>query len=226
MDLATESNEGAGGYSGPKKKILYYLKVMQQAQLKDLAEAMKISRMAVHKHLAVLRERGLIESIEIRKGVGRPKMFYQLTNDCKRVFPKAYTAVAVCALDFIEQNMGKEGVEKILRERQGELYNKYYPRLQGLDFDAKVRELARIRDEEGYIAESKKHGRQKRRGGTSSHVLLEYNCPVIEIAEKHGEACSTEVELFEKLLDARIEATHRAANGDSVCKFEIRKNDG
>ncbi|AIC15446.1 helix-turn-helix transcriptional regulator [Nitrososphaera viennensis] len=222
MDSAPESNEIAGGYSGPKKKILYYLKVMQQAQLRDLAEAMKISKMAVHKHLAVLQERGLVESIEIRKGVGRPKMFYQLTNDCKRVFPKAYNAVAVCALDFIERNMGKEGVEKILRERQSELYDKYYPRLKGLTFDAKVKELARIRDEEGYIAESKKHGRQK--GGGSGHILLEYNCPILEIAEKHGEACSTEVEMFEKLLDAKVEATHRAANGDRVCRFEIQNN--
>jgi predicted ArsR family transcriptional regulator len=225
MDLATESNEGAGGYSGPKKKILYYLKVMQQAQLKDLAEAMKISRMAVHKHLAVLQERGLVESIEVRKGVGRPRMLYQLTRDCKRVFPKTYSAVAVCALDFIERNMGKEGVEKILRERQSELYDKYYPRLKDLPFDAKVKELARIRDEEGYIAESKKRGRQKGGGGGSNtYVLLEYNCPVLEIAEKHGEACSTEVELFEKLLDAKVEATHRAANGDRVCRFEIKDN--
>jgi predicted ArsR family transcriptional regulator len=45
-------------------------------------------------------------------------------------------------------------------------------------------------------------------------VLLEYNCPVIHIAEKHWEACSTETELFEKLLGVNIETTYRAAKGD------------
>jgi predicted ArsR family transcriptional regulator len=54
------------------------------------------------------------------------------------------------------RNMGKEGIEKVLRERQSELFEQYYKRLKNLDFDKQVKELAKIRDEEGYIAESKK----------------------------------------------------------------------
>ncbi|HEX9317621.1 MAG TPA: hypothetical protein VF884_01665, partial [Nitrososphaeraceae archaeon] len=121
--------------------------------------------------------------------------------------------------DFIERNMGKEAVEKVLRERQSELFDQYYKRLRDLEFDKQVKELARIRDEEGYIAESKKESKSS--GG--KHVLLEYNCPIIHIAEKHWEACTTETELFEKLLDADIETTHRAAKGDSICKFVIKE---
>lgn len=216
--MATEFQNIISDYSDPKKKVLYYLKVMQQARLQELAKSMKISKMAVHKHLAQLQKRGLVESIEIREGVGRPKMQYRLTSKSKTIFPKSYGALAVCALDFIEKNMGKEGVEKVLRERQVELFDKYYERLKKLNFDQKVRELAKIRDEEGYIAESKK---EKRRNGL--HTLLEYNCPILEIAENHWEACSTETELFEKLLGAKIETTHRAAKGDTVCKFIIKE---
>lgn len=191
---------------------------MQMARLQDLANSMKISRMAVHKHLAQLQKRGLVESVEIREGVGRPKMFFQLTTKSKAIFPKSYGALAVCALDFIEKNMGNVGVEKVLQERQLELYEKYYKRLKGLNFDQRVIELAKIRDEEGYIAESKKI-----KGKDGNHTLLEYNCPILEIAEKHWEACSTETELFEKLLGANIETTHRAAKGDMVCKFVIKQ---
>ena len=65
---------------------------------------------------------------------------------------------------------------------------------------------------------------QKKTGKkTDSHILLEYNCPIIMIAEKHWEACSIETELFEKVLDAEIKATHRAAKGDSICKFSIKQ---
>jgi predicted ArsR family transcriptional regulator len=205
-------------YSDPKKKLLYYLKVMQQARLQELAKSMKISKMAVHKHLAQLQKRGLVDNILIREGVGRPKMQYRLTSKSKTIFPKSYGALAVCALDFIEKKMGKEGVKKVLRERQVELFDKYYERLKTLNFDQKVRELAKIRDEEGYIAESRK---EKRRNGI--HTLLEYNCPILEIAENHWEACSTETELFEKLLGAKIETTHRAAKGDTLCKFVIKE---
>jgi predicted ArsR family transcriptional regulator len=178
---------------------------------------MKISRMAVHKHLALLQQRGLVEGIETRGHVGRPRMVYQLTSQSKTIFPKSYSAIASHALDFIERNMGKEAVEKVLRERQSELFDQYYTRLKDLDFDKKVKELARIRDEEGYIAESKKLK------SDGKHILLEYNCPIIHIAEKHWEACSTETELFEKLLEAKIETTHRAAKGDLICKFAIKE---
>jgi DeoR family suf operon transcriptional repressor len=210
----------AEGFSEPKKKLLYYLKVMQQAGLKELADVMKISRMAVHKHLSVLQNRGLVEGIEIRESsVGRPKMMYQLTSQSKSIFPKSYSAIATHALDFIERNMGKEGVERVLRDRQDDLFDKYYKHLKDLDFDKRVKELARIRDEEGYMAESKKESKLSSR----RHVLLEYNCPIIHIAEKHWEACSVETELFEKLLGANIETTHRAAKGDLICKFVIRE---
>ena len=147
---------------------------MQQAGLEELANVMKISRMAVHKHLDLLQKRGLVE----------------------------------------------EAVENALHERQGELFDQYYKRLKDLDFDKQVKELARIRDEEGYIAESKKESKSD---GGGKYVLLEYNCPIIHIAEKHWEACTTETELFEKLLGASIETTHRAAKGDLICKFVIKE---
>jgi predicted ArsR family transcriptional regulator len=38
-------------------------------------------------------------------------------------------------------------------------------------FDKTVKDLARIRDEEGYIAESKKDSKKN-----GKHVILEYNC--------------------------------------------------
>jgi predicted ArsR family transcriptional regulator len=203
--------------SDPKRKILYFLKVMRQAGLLDLSKAMKISRMAVHKHLSDLQDRGLVESIEIRNGVGRPIMQYSLTGTGKTAFPKSYGEIATHALNYIEKKIGMDAVESVLRERQKELFEKYSIRMKGMEFNEKIRELAKIRDEEGYIAESKKD----RKG--NSHTLLEYNCPIIMIAEKHWEACSIETELFEHVLDAKVEVTHRAAKGDSICKFLIKE---
>ena len=101
----------SNGFSEPKKKILYYLKVMQQAGLEELANVMKISRMAVHKHLAILQQRGLIESIGVRGNIGRPRMVYRLTSESKTIFPRSYSAIATHALNFIERNMGKEGID-------------------------------------------------------------------------------------------------------------------
>src|SRR5919202_5157514 len=144
MSISNNLENIADGFSEPKKKLLYYLKIMQQAGLEELANVMKISRMAVHKHLTVLQKRGLVESIETRGHVGRPRMLYQLTSQSKTVFPKSYSAIANHALDFIERNMGVQAIEKVLRERQIELFDQYYKRLKDLDFDKRVKELARI----------------------------------------------------------------------------------
>lgn len=197
---------------------MYLLKILGSSGLEELSKMMKISRMGVHKHLADLQDRGLVQSIEVRKGVGRPIMQYSLTSIGSSTFPKAYGQIATFALDYIEKRMGKTAVDDVLRERQGELLDKYHDILKDLDFEQKVNRLAKLRDEEGYIAESRKMDKKG-----ENHVLLEYNCPIIMIAEKHWQACATETELFEKVLDADIKVTHRAAKGDSICKFKIKK---
>ena len=106
MPLSTYLENVPEGFSEPKKKLLYYLKIMQQAGLEELANVMKVSRMAVHKHLDLLQQRGLVEGIETRGHVGRPRMVYQLTSQSKSVFPKSYGAIATHALDFIEREYG------------------------------------------------------------------------------------------------------------------------
>src|SRR5688572_3829933 len=121
--------------SDPKRKILYFLKVMRQAGLLDLSKAMKISRMAVHKHLSDLQDRGLVESIEIRNGVGRSIMQYSLTGSGKTAFPKSYGEIATRALNYIEKKIGKDAVESVLRERQKELFEKYSIRMKGMEFN-------------------------------------------------------------------------------------------
>jgi predicted ArsR family transcriptional regulator len=71
----------------------------------------------------------------------------------------------------------------LLGERQAQLFLQYNQRLNSLEFEDKIKELAKIRDEEGYIAESKKINKKDQRNGT--YELLEYNCPILQVAEKH-----------------------------------------
>jgi predicted ArsR family transcriptional regulator len=215
MSELSDSSSIAAGFGDQKKKILWNLKVMGEAGLEDLARDLKISRMAVHKHLVSLQERGLVESTsQARKGVGRPRAIYRLTSGSRALFPKSYSGIATCALQFIERKLGRDAVEQVLRERQTELFKKYHDRLEELDFDDRVKQLAKIRDSEGYMAEAKKLPSGK-------YVMFEHNCPVIHVAQNYWEACTTERELFENLLGASVDTTHRAAKGDLVCRFLI-----
>jgi predicted ArsR family transcriptional regulator len=51
-----------------------------------------------------------------------------------------------------------------------------------LEFEQRVKELAKIRDKEGYMAEAKKLPSGK-------YALFEHNCPLIQVARKYYEAC-------------------------------------
>jgi predicted ArsR family transcriptional regulator len=214
-DLLTLENKIPDSFGDTKKAILWRLKSRGESDLVDLAKTLKISRMAVHKHLVALEERGLVESEEVKKGrVGRPKITYRLSSRGKMTFPRAYGGVAKCALKFIEKKLGKKAVEQMLRERQSEIFARYSGELKELEFDDRVKKLAELRDSEGYMAESRKLP-------SSKYVLFEHNCPIIQLAEDYWEACTTETELFRNLLGAKVEATHRAAKGDLVCRFMI-----
>jgi predicted ArsR family transcriptional regulator len=212
-----DSGPVADGFGDMKKKILWNLKSRGESGLEDLAAVLKISRMAVHKHLVGLEERGFVESNQVRKGkVGRPRAVYRLTSKGNTTFPKSYGAVATCALKFIEKKLGRKAIEQVLRERQSDVFEKYQEKLEQLDFPERVRSLAKLRDDEGYMAEARKLSKGK-------YVLYEYNCPIIQLAQDYWEACTTETELFENLLGAKVETTHRAAKGDLVCRFVIEK---
>lgn len=208
--VLTEQNQTASA-----ERLLLLLKREGPVSLVDLARKMSISKMGVHKHLVNLEGRGLVERFYERGGVGRPRLWFRLSQKSNALFPKAYSDISLCALSFIERKLGRDAVEQVLMERQKQLYARYSEKLAGKEGLDRVKELARLRDEDGYMAEA-------RRVGKNSIEMLEHNCPVLEIASKYQEACWTEQQLFTRLLGARVHATHRAAVGDHVCRFMIQ----
>lgn len=115
--------------------------------------------------------------------------------------------------------MGRKAVEAALRRRQKAVLPEYERRVRGDALEARVHELAKLRDQEGYMAEV--------RGQPSGRFeLLEYNCPILAVAEEYWEACAVENELFRRVLRADVETTHRVVAGDHVCRFLIRPKKG
>ncbi|HTT73516.1 MAG TPA: winged helix-turn-helix transcriptional regulator [Thermoplasmata archaeon] len=204
------------GLSSAKRTLLTLLKRSPGASLKEIAALVGISRAGALKHLTKLEEEGLVER-QYRAGRrGRPRVCFRLTPPAQRIFPAAYTETALCAMTFIEKHQGRPAVVQMLEERASELRGKHAPRLAGKELSDRVRELGRIRDEEGYMAEVER----PRKSGT---VLLEHNCPILAIAEKYGEACDVERRLFRDLLGAEVFVSHRVVAGDPVCRFLVRE---
>jgi predicted ArsR family transcriptional regulator len=226
LPWVTESLESvlSAHFSPSKIAILKLLKVKGETTLSDLAKITGISKMGVLKHLTKLEQEGLIERESIySREIGRPEHAFKLTSGANELFPKAYTDIAMCALAFIEQHEGRAGIKKMLQARQKELFERYTKVMDPQSFSLKERvsKLTELRDSDGYMATSRPL-RKSSSSSSSSYVISEHNCPILALASKYGEACSTEVELFKWILKADVEASHRAALGDPICRFVVR----
>jgi DeoR family suf operon transcriptional repressor len=85
----------------------------------------------------------------------------------------------------------------------------------GDDFQARVAEVARILDEDGYLA-----GFEAMPDGT--YRIVEHNCAVLDVAERYGQACSSEIAFLRQALpDARIERVSHMIAGAHSCAYEV-----
>ncbi len=205
----------ARGFSSAKREIVLYLKRTPDASLAEIARASDISKAAALGHLQELETERWIERSYRRGSVGRPAVCFRLAEGSDGLFPQGYGEMSRCALAFIERRLGRPAVVELLQERAREVADLNRARLASGDLRARVSELARIRTEGGYMAEL---GARRR----DAIEMREHNCPILTVAQEYPEACDAERRMFESLLHARIEVSHRVVAGDPVCRFWIR----
>ncbi|MGQ0797582.1 MAG: helix-turn-helix transcriptional regulator [Methanobacteriota archaeon] len=217
---AGEVEAGAldSGFSSSKKHILLFLKRGGEASLTTISTEVGVSKMAALRHLVALEGRGLVQRSQRPEGRGRPRVYFRLADTAASLFPQAYAHMTTKALEFIEERLGREAVVRLLKERSREVYDRHKARFGDGELREKVAVLARLRDEEGYMAEL---GAATR----TTFELLEHNCPIVAIAGRYGEACEVERRLFENLLRADVDTTHRVVAGAPVCRFLIRRHE-
>ncbi len=201
-------------FGSTKREILLILKRETQSDLQTLAQRLHISKMAVHKHARELEARGMVQRVPVRGDVGRPRLALRLAPSAANLFPRAYAGVTCAALAYIEEKLGRRAVEEALRRRQVETLANYRDQVKAETLADRVHQLAELRDKEGYMAED-------HRAGPSKFEILEHNCPILAVAENYWEACKVERELFQRVLDANVETTHRVVAGGNVCRFLV-----
>jgi DeoR family transcriptional regulator, suf operon transcriptional repressor len=207
-------SEVRGGFSTQKRELLLLLKRRPDSSLREIASELGISKVAALRHLTALEGQRLVERSYRTDGVGRPRVHFRLGGESNPLFPEAYTQMSVCALRFIEERLGRVAVRTLLQQRAHDVADQNRARLRDKDLGGRVSELARIRQEGGYMAEVA--SRRPR-----SVEMLEHNCPILAIAQEFPEACEVERRMFESMLTARVDVSHRVVAGDPVCRFLI-----
>src|SRR5262249_5648498 len=153
-------------------KILFLLKTRGPTTAAALAKALRITPMGVRQHLARLAADGLVAHGDERRGVGRPKRHWRLTEKAAIRFPDTHAQMTVEILAAAKAVFGAHGLDRLIRRRERETLARYKAAMRGTRAVAdRVRRLASLRSEEGYMAECVANPD----GGM---LLVENHCPV------------------------------------------------
>ena len=197
-----------------RRELLIALKKRGEASVEDLARARRITVSAVRQHLAGLAGAGFVTHRAVKEGPGRPRHLYRLSAGAEALFPKYYSELTNELLSYVEDE-DPEVLERIFERRRRRRVEGALARLEGRRFPDKVSELARILDEDGYLADF-----QALPDG--SFRITEHNCAILGVARRWGLACVTEIDfLREALPEARVERVAHMMAGAHVCRYEI-----
>jgi predicted ArsR family transcriptional regulator len=200
-----------------REKILYFLKTKGPQTAAQIAKRLGVTAMAVRQHLYQLKDEGGVAYTDERRSVGRPARIWSLTPETASHFPDSHGELAVGILRAARLAFGDGGMDKLIERRtqdQARLYAERISRKRGLQ--AKVAELARIRDAEGYMAEWSAEP-------DGSLLLIENHCPICAAAESCQDLCRGEITLFRQMLGAEVEREEHILGGHRRCLYRIRK---
>jgi len=143
---------------------------------------------------------------------------WTLTDLAQDLFPDRHDDLTVDLLTAVREALGEAGLQKVIdarAETQRAAYERAIPKRASLR--ARVEALARVRTDEGYLAEvvDDPEGR--------GVLLVEHHCPICTAASACAGLCSSELDLFRAVMGPRVtvERTQHLLGGDRRCAYRI-----
>jgi DeoR family suf operon transcriptional repressor len=200
-----------------QRSVLYAVRRRGEATVVDVAEMLDMTPSGARQHLTGLVDAGLLEAGEATRAAGqqgRSERTYCITPAAEALFPRAYGELTNQLLHYVPAGAVTEAFE----HRRDDRISGARARLATKrSFEAKVRELGRILDEDGYLAGVEKIGRD-------AYRVAERNCAIFAVAREHPQACSTELEFLRAALpEADIERVTHMMAGSHACSYEVRR---
>jgi predicted ArsR family transcriptional regulator len=194
-----------------RETILAFLKTRGHATLAEIAAHLELSKQGTLRHLEGLEAAGLATVASAAPhGRGRPENVYQLTPAAGEHFPDGHRELAGDLVEFLSA----EQLKRFFEARAARLEAEYAPRLAGLDFEARVRELARLATAHGHMAEVV----DLAEGGLA---IRHCNCPIQDVAARTGLPCLNEQQMYERLLGEPVTRSTWMAEAASDCTYQV-----
>ncbi len=201
-----------------RRAILIHLRRAGAAAPDAIASAIGASRSGVAQQLRALEGAGLVTRTAVRHGVGRPRHLYDITAEAQGLFPSNYEGLAAGLIAAIVELGGDALLEDVMAVRSRQAGAALRSGLasalpDGAPLADRVRELARLQDDNGYLAEAQM--------GQDAVRLVQHNCAVHEIATANRAACRAELAMYRELLGPGVERECHIMDGGRSCTYRI-----
>ncbi len=228
---------------GNEDRLLFELKSRGPQPVAALAAALAITPMGAHKLLARLEEQGLVDARDERRDgrpfgedegtigdldrgapgepgtgsrPGRPRKLWALTEAGHGRFPDRHADLTLQLIQQARAVFGEAGLDQLISARERDSEQRYRAALARCRTAGdKVRELARLRAEEGYMARAERAGRD--------WLLVEDHCPICAAARSCQGFCRSELALFQRCLGPglAVERTEHLLAGARRCAYRV-----
>lgn len=212
--LPLAESESPLGQKGQRAALLVHLKRAQPQTAKQLAAHLGVSLNAARHHLKELEAEGLVRYERAHRGVGAPAFSYRLSVAGEGLFPRRYRETLTALLDRIVERHGREAAVGLLEAHLAELAIQVRHELQGLSPQERLAAVARLRTEQGYMAEAS--------AVDSAGMLTEHNCAIQAVAERFPEICEAEARFLAETLGAEVDRREHILGGCAACEYHVR----
>ncbi len=196
--------------------IVEHLRRHGDASVAELATRLRISEVAVRRHLGVLAEDELVASRTVAGSRGRPAARYRLTEAATQLFPQRYDRFANEVLDFLDAQHGREGLLAFLRWRLQREVDGLKDAVTAEDLHSRLEQLADALSESGFDASVSDDG--------ACFTLVQEHCAIYDVAKDHPEVCAYEAATFSQVLGGDVQLSRREtlAGGAASCVCTVR----
>lgn len=197
-----------------RDRLLDTLKRRGPATLATLAGIHRLALPTLRAHLAALEAGGLVSRLTERtRARGRPRHRYALTAAGHARFPQREGELLGEFARWLVARGGEREIRRFLEDRVATTRQGARARLRGLRGGARLREVARILSEQGFMAEVEP-GRGK------APLLRLCHCPVRHLVGATGLPCRIELGFVEEMVGRSLERVSYIPAGGSSCAYQ------
>ena len=202
-----------------RQVMLGFIKHKGSATSGEVAAHMDITREGARQQLQQLEREGWITRSKRPQEdrAGRPAVAFQITSAGDHLFPKSYDSLSLTLVDVIANQLGPEALDTLLAALTDQQVKQWEPKLAGKSLPERIKALKGIYDEDDAFTSVKKDAR--------GYMLVERNCPFLNVAMKRPRLCSVTVSTLTRLLGVRVVREERFQDGDRRCVFRVLEDE-